>query len=91
MKDADTIDPRALIAESYRIEGIKPGECRSIFLDWALNAPDGEEAMAQITALIARHEPANPDHPMTAVLKEALSAPAPKGRRGGAAARRRRT
>lgn len=89
MNDVDNIDPRGLIAESYRIDGIKSGECRSIFLDWALSAPDGEAAMGQIKELIARHGTAHPDHPMTAVLKEALSAPVRKGRRGGAAARRR--
>lgn len=90
MSTKDDIDPRELIAESYRIEGIKPGECRSIFLDWALSAPDGEAAKAQIAALIARHEGTHPDHPMTQVLKDALAPVAAKGRRGGAAARRRR-
>lgn len=89
MNSKDDIDPRGLIGESYRIQGIKPGECRSIFLDWALSAADGAEGKAQIEALIARHcdEPA--DHPMTQVLKDALAPVAVKGRRGGAAARRR--
>ncbi|MEP5200508.1 MAG: hypothetical protein ABJQ66_13895, partial [Paracoccaceae bacterium] len=85
MKETDIIDPRGLIAESYRIAGIQAGECRSIFLDWALSAPDGQAALAQIKELVARHEPTNPDHPMTTVLKEALDAPTKKGRRGGAA------
>ncbi len=91
MKDADEIDPRALIAESYRIDGITAGECRSIFLDWALGAPDGEAALAQITQLVTRHEQAHPDHPMTKVLKGALAVPTRTGRRGGARARRRET
>ena len=91
MTETDSIDPRGLIAERYRIDGIQAGECRSIFLDWAVGAPDGEAALAQIKNLIARHAPANPDHPMTAVLKEALDTPTKKGRRGGAAARRRTT
>ena len=85
----DDIDPRDLIAESYRIEGIRPGECRSIFLDWALGAPDGDQMRAHIVRLIERHEPDAPDHAMTEVLKQALAEPGAKGRRGGAAARRR--
>jgi hypothetical protein len=28
-------DPKGLVRESYRIEGITLGECRSIFVDWA--------------------------------------------------------
>lgn len=91
MKDTDDFDPRALIAESYRIVGITASECRSIFLDWALGAPDGDAALAQIRHLVARHESAHPDHPMTRVLKDALGAPARAGRRGGARARRRQT
>ena len=30
------IDPRGMIFESYNIEGISIEECRTIFLDWAL-------------------------------------------------------
>lgn len=88
MAETDDIDPRGLIAESYRIEGIAPGECRSIFLDWALSAPDGDAAKGQIKQLIERYELTEADHPMTQVLKEALAPVARKGRRGGAAARR---
>ena len=29
-------DPRGVIFEAYRIEGITGPDCRSIFLDWAL-------------------------------------------------------
>ena len=88
MAKTDEIDPRELIADSYRIEGISPGECRSIFLDWALSAPDGDAAKSQIRQLIARHEPAAADHPMTQVLKEALAPVTRLGRRGGSSARR---
>ena len=35
-----TSDPKGLIRESYRIEGITPGECRSVFMDWALSLPN---------------------------------------------------
>ena len=89
MAETDNIDPRGLIAESYRIDGIAAGECRSIFLDWALTAPDGDAAKGQIKQLIARHEPTASDHPMTQVLKEALAPVTHSGRRGGAAARKR--
>jgi hypothetical protein len=80
-RDAD--DPKGLIREAYRIEGIAPAECRTIFLDWALSV-DGPPAEA-IPRLLARHD--RPDHPMSAVLREAFSQPARTGRRGGRAAR----
>ena len=43
----DALDPRGLIRESYRIEGITEAECRSIFMDWALGTPvDADQAAA---------------------------------------------
>ncbi len=82
-------DPKGLIRESYRIEGISAPECRSIFLDWAISVPIGVEASNWIEALLVEYRSQNPDHPMTKVLEEALQ-PAPKpGRRGGARARQR--
>lgn len=93
----DALDPKMLIAESYRIDGITPEECRSIFLDWALSlrdgaagedaagdgvAGDGVAVLAALPALIARHSDA-PDHPMTAVLREGLDRLATPTRRGG--------
>lgn len=86
--DAD--DPKGLIAEAYRIEGISAPECRSIFMDWALSLPDGAEAGAALARLLARHGEDAPDHPMTAVLREGLpGSGAPTGRRrGGWRARR---
>lgn len=86
-QDAD--DPRGLIREAYLIEGIGPGECRSIFLDWALGLAAEEDTRARVAALLARYGQENPEHPMTAVLREGLARPAPRGRRGGWAARRR--
>lgn len=84
----DTHDPKGLIRESYRIAGISDGECRSIFLDWALSLPAGAPPAPHIDALLDRYGAAEPDHPMTAVLREGLGrADAPR-RRGGAAARR---
>lgn len=82
-------DPRGLIYESYRIENITPSECRSIFLDWAMNMPVARSSAESITALLAHYEPANPSHPMTEVLRAGLAAPARPKRRGGAMGRAR--
>lgn len=77
------IDPRGLILEAYRIEGITPAECRSIFLDWALGL-DGNAGPAHLNALLAHYGARHPAHPMTAVLREGLERPArPGARRGG--------
>ena len=84
----DPKDPKGLIRESYRIEGISVSECRSIFLDWAISVPVGEDAGDRIKGLLEHYGGEFPDHPMTGVLREAL-APADKpGRRGGARGRR---
>ncbi|MGH1368946.1 MAG: hypothetical protein ACRBCL_10030 [Maritimibacter sp.] len=81
------LDPRGLIRDAYAMEKISGPECRTVFLDWAMSRPDGDER-AQIDALLAAY--GAPDHPMTQVLREGLShdAPAPK-RRGGALGRRK--
>jgi len=84
----DQDDPRGLIREAYRIEGIGPGDCRSIFLDWALGLAAEEDAKARIGSLLGRYGDEHPHHPMTEVLREGLSRTAPRGRRGGWAARR---
>lgn len=85
---SDPLDPRDLIGEAYRIDGIGAPECRSIFLDWALSLPAGTDEPAAIAGLLGRHEGAAPGHPMTATLRAAQApGPAPR-RRGGAAARR---
>ena len=73
-------DPKGLISEAYKIEGITAEECRSIFMDWALSMPDGTGPQAPIMTLLERH--GQPDHPMTVVLREAL-APAERPRRRG--------
>lgn len=84
----DLADPRGLIRESYRIDGITLEECRSIFLDWAISVPLGEESTSHVEALLARYADDAPDHPMTRVLREALAPAARTGRRGGARGRR---
>ncbi len=83
MARGDTLDPRGLIAEAYRIDGIGPGECRSIFLDWALSAPAEQDMQEALAALLARHAPEHPDHPMTAVLREGQTQGTAPRRRGG--------
>lgn len=83
-------DPKNLIRESFRIEGITTGECRSIFLDWALSVPVGVDMRDAIRLLLATYAPKATagEHPMVGVLIEgAASAPASPRRRGGRAAR----
>ncbi len=87
MTDAkDPIDPKGLIRESFRIEGISDAECRSILVDWALSV-EGADLRAHIAALLDRYGDAPADHPMRAVLTEGLQAPAQPKRRGGRSAR----
>jgi hypothetical protein len=82
------IDPRGLIYESYRIEGIGAEECRSIFLDWALGQPEGGDMAAALLTLKAEYADEAPEHPMSAIIAEGLERAAkPQGRQGG---RRRR-
>ncbi len=82
----DALDPKGLIREAYRIEGIGPEECRSIFLDWALSL--GEVAPeAAIPELLDRYADQPEGHPMTAVLREGMGTAARTGRRGGRAGR----
>lgn len=84
----DPADPRGLIYEAYRIDGIGEAQCRSIFLDWAIGVPAGENSVAHVRDLLERHGAVMPEHPMTGVLREALERPARAGRRGGARGRR---
>ena len=86
MRDQDPNDPKGLILEAFRIEGITASECRSIFVDWALSVQASDHAPL-IEALLKRHADDPQDHPMKAVLTEGLAAKPPSGRRGGRAAR----
>lgn len=82
----DALDPRGLIREAFRIEGITPEACRTIFLDWALGLPDDADSAALIAALIERHADQPADHAMVAVLREGLektARPRPSARRRG--------
>ena len=79
-------DPKGLVWESFRIEGITLEECRSIFLDLALSLSSSEPKPA-IEALLQRHVNADDDNPMKQVLREGLAEQPAPGRRGGRAAR----
>ena len=87
--DASTYDPRNLIREAYRIDGIGPEDCRSIFLDWALGLKDGQDSVAGATALLAHYADRGAEHPMSQVLRAAIQGNATAKRRGGASGRRR--
>ena len=83
-------DPRGLIREAYRIEGLGLPEARAIFFDWAMGLPAETDARAAIRDLMARHGAEDrPDHPMSTVLREGLAEAAPATRRGGPRARRK--
>lgn len=80
-------DPKGLIKEAYNIDGITKSECRTIFLDWALSLPDGQDAQTVIPQLLARH--GQEDHPMSEVMREGMAARPATRRRGGWRARAR--
>jgi hypothetical protein len=79
-------DPKGLVWEAFRIEGITIEECRSIFLDWALSL-EASAPRPAIEALLLRHVGAPDDHPMKQVLREGLTEHPTPGRRGGRRAR----
>jgi hypothetical protein len=89
MKQKSEIDPKALIYEAFRIDEITPEQCRSIFLDWALSLPAGQDTKTALKALIANYGVLAPDHPMTQILRQGLSDNATPHRRGGWRARQR--
>lgn len=79
--DAD--DPKGLILEAYRIDGISKPECRTIFLDWALSLPVEKDTGQTLRQLLSRYAPEHPGHPMNEVMQEGLSGMAAPRRRGG--------
>ena len=89
MTKGDVADPKGLIAESFRIDGITESECRSIFLDWALSLPAEMPANEAAARLLTLHQGRPREHPMNAVLREALVESPPARRRGGWAGRQR--
>jgi len=85
--DLKLADPKGLIRESYRIDGIGATECRSIFLDWALSLAPSTDQTEAMRVVLASYG-ADASHPMSEVLAEGLtSAEAPPARRGGRAGR----
>ena len=79
----DPNDPKGLIREAYRIEGIALPECRSIFLDWALSLPDDRDQQQALSDLHTVYSGQDAEHPMTQVLTEGLQAAQTPKRRGG--------
>lgn len=82
-RSTDPNDPKGLIREAYNIEGIALPECRSIFLDWALSLPEGQDQKQALTTLHATYAAQDADHPMTQVMAEGLRASQAPKRRGG--------
>jgi len=83
MIKGDTDDPKGLIYESFRMEGIGLPECRTIFLDWALSLPLETDTSAAIRRLLVVYADHGADHPMAQVLNEGLTTMAAPRRRGG--------
>lgn len=81
MTKGDSMDPKGLIAEAYKITGITTEECKSIFLDWALSLPSDQDTSVCLKALLTRH--AVEGHPMTDVLREGTQSVLTPRRRGG--------
>jgi hypothetical protein len=82
-------DPKGLIREAYRIEGIGPAECRTIFLDWALSLPDGVDQQSALKTLCQTYADSSPDHPMSEVMQMGLKQITAPQRRGGWRGRKR--
>lgn len=82
MIKGDKMDPKGLITDAYAMDALTPGECRSIFLDWALSVPTDVDTQTLIGGLLVKHG-APEDHPMTQVLREGLDKMQAPRRRGG--------
>lgn len=88
--DFSLIDPKGLFKDVYSMDGITAGECRSVFLDWAISGRVAGDEQAALATLYAHYGPQFPGHPMTEVLRQATEAPAQKPtRRGGVRGRNR--
>lgn len=83
---ADPDDPKGLIRESFRIDGISDGECRSILIDWALSLERDRDTRAAMARLLDRYG-TDASHPMTRLIRAAAEEPPQPTRRGGRAAR----
>lgn len=83
MKKGDHNDPKGLIFEAYRIEGIIKSECRTIFLDWALSMTLEADTKLAMQALLEQYGSVHSTHPMTEVIQEGLAGMQAPKRRGG--------
>jgi len=88
MKKSTPDDPKGLIYEAFRIEGITKPECRTIFLDWALSLGPERETRTALLQLIETYG-SDPVHPMSEVMNEGLHSIATPRRRGGWRSRKR--
>ena len=66
-------DPRGLIFEAYRIDGITSEDCRSIFFDWALGLNSDLNPVDEVKTLYQIYVKDHPGHPMSQVLEEGLT------------------
>jgi len=85
--DPTVFDPKGLLREAYRIDGITSADCRTIFLDWAIQVAVGEDPKAHIQAALDTYAVGHDDHPMTVTLQAGLDQSPAQKRRGGRAAR----
>ncbi len=76
-------DPKGLIREAYRIDGITPSQCRSVFLDCELSLPSGQDTNAVLRDLLDFYGNDAPDHPMSDVMRQGLTQMTNPRRRGG--------
>ena len=83
MIKGDMNDPKGLIYEAYRMDGITKSECRTIFLDWALSLPMEQDTEQTLRLLLFQYGEPTPDHPMSEVMREGLVGMAAPRRRGG--------
>ncbi len=88
MEKSTPDDPKGLIYEAYRIDGITKSECRTIFLDWALSLGVERETNAALRVVLALYGK-DPTHPMSEVMTEGLHTIATPRRRGGWRSRKR--
>lgn len=82
------IDPKGLIYEAYRIDGITEAECRTIFLDWAISVPPGLDLSECAKELFDEYGTGNACHPMTRIISDGTRKAEPPRRKGGRNVRR---
>ncbi len=85
--DPTVFDPKGLLREAYRIDGITSEDCRTIFLDWAIQVAADANPKDHIQAALDTYAVGHDDHPMTVTLQAGLAQSPAKKRRGGRAAR----